>query len=125
MNDSMQCSRKILVQGGVVGLWRGCWPNVQRAALVNLGDLSTYDSVKTAILDNTGLQDNYVTHCMASGCAGLVFILFHNILICSLSRILYLIFFSLIRILSYHIFILRTLSCIILIGEVTISYHSH
>jgi len=64
--------RKILVQGGVVGLWRGCWPNVQRAALVNLGDLSTYDSVKTAILDNTGLQDNYVTHCMASGCAGLV-----------------------------------------------------
>ena len=79
------------MQGGVVGLWRGCWPNVQRAALVNLGDLSTYDSVKTAILDNTGLQDNYVTHCMASGCAGLVFILFHNILICSLPRILYLI----------------------------------
>ena len=29
-----------------LGLWRGCWPNVQRAALVNLGDLSTYDSVK-------------------------------------------------------------------------------
>jgi hypothetical protein len=35
--------RKIVRQGGVIGLWRGCWPNVQRAALVNLGDLSTYD----------------------------------------------------------------------------------
>ena len=72
MPDIMSCSRKILLQGGVLGLWRGCWPNVQRAALVNLGDLSTYDSVKSAILDNTGLEDNYVTHCMASGCAGLV-----------------------------------------------------
>ena len=77
MPDIMSCSRKILLQGGVLGLWRGCWPNVQRAALVNLGDLSTYDSVKSAILDNTGLEDNYVTHCMASGCAGLVRILSH------------------------------------------------
>ena len=34
---------KIVAQAGVRGLWRGCWPNVQRAALVNLGDLSTYD----------------------------------------------------------------------------------
>jgi len=64
--------RKILREGGVVGLWRGCWPNVQRAALVNLGDLSTYDSVKRSILTNTTLEDNYLTHCMASGCAGLV-----------------------------------------------------
>ena len=89
------------MQGGVVGLWRGCWPNVQRAALVNLGDLSTYDSVKTAILDNTGLQDNYVTHCMASGCAGLVFILF-------------------------HLFIIEdTISHIFLINKDTISSHFH
>ena len=35
-------SRKILAQGGVTGLWRGCWPNVKRAALVNLGDHSQY-----------------------------------------------------------------------------------
>merc|ERR1712106_1306276 len=64
--------RKIIKQGGVISLWRGCWPNVQRAALVNLGDLSTYDSVKSSILTNTTLEDNYLTHCMASGCAGLV-----------------------------------------------------
>jgi solute carrier family 25 uncoupling protein 27 len=32
-------------QSGVRGLWRGGLPAVQRAALVNLGELSTYDSV--------------------------------------------------------------------------------
>lgn len=64
--------KQILAQGGVTGLWRGCWPNVQRAALVNLGDLSTYDSVKRAILKNTSLQDNSLTHCLSSACAGLV-----------------------------------------------------
>jgi len=64
--------RKIVAQAGVLGLWRGCWPNVQRAALVNLGDLSTYDSVKSSILENTTLEDNSTTHCLSSGCAGLV-----------------------------------------------------
>jgi hypothetical protein len=43
---------------------------LQRAALVNLGDLSTYDSVKAGLLEHTGLEDNSVTHCMSSGCAG-------------------------------------------------------
>ena len=62
--------RKILAQGGIKGLWRGCWPNVQRAALVNLGDLSTYDSVKMGILRNTNLKDNSLTHCLSSACAG-------------------------------------------------------
>uniref|UniRef100_A0A0K2TKN4 Mitochondrial uncoupling protein 4like [Acyrthosiphon pisum] n=1 Tax=Lepeophtheirus salmonis TaxID=72036 RepID=A0A0K2TKN4_LEPSM len=64
--------KKIIAQAGVLGLWRGCWPNVQRAALVNLGDLSTYDSVKSAILRNTNLKDNSFTHCLSSACAGLV-----------------------------------------------------
>ena len=32
--------------GGVLGLWKGCVPNVQRAALVNLGDLTGYDQAK-------------------------------------------------------------------------------
>ena len=62
---------------------------LQRAALVNLGDLSTYDrwsnttegleipqiylflsSVKAALLENTSLEDNSLTHCMSSACAG-------------------------------------------------------
>lgn len=35
----------LLQQQGLAGLWRGGLPAVQRAALVNLGELSTYDSV--------------------------------------------------------------------------------
>jgi solute carrier family 25 uncoupling protein 27 len=26
--------RKIVAQGGILGLWRGCWPNVQVRAFV-------------------------------------------------------------------------------------------
>ena len=63
---------KVLQQAGVVGLWRGCWPNVGRAALVNLGDLSTYDSVKRGILENSRMEDNTLTHTLSSACAGLV-----------------------------------------------------
>jgi len=72
VNGAYDAFKKILAQNGVRGLWRGCWPNVQRAALVNLGDLSTYDSVKAAILKNTSLKDNSLTHCLSSACAGLV-----------------------------------------------------
>jgi hypothetical protein len=35
----------ILRQEGAAGLWRGTSPAVQRAALVNLGELATYDQV--------------------------------------------------------------------------------
>eukprot|EP00983_Pelagomonas_calceolata_P014419 459035-Pelagomonas_calceolata.AAC.1 len=37
--------RKITAADGVVGLWRGSMPAVQRAALVNLGELATYDQL--------------------------------------------------------------------------------
>jgi solute carrier family 25 (mitochondrial uncoupling protein), member 27 len=60
----------VVSQAGFFGLWRGCWPNVQRAALVNLGDLTTYDHIKSKILQVSSLKDNYVVHCLASGCAG-------------------------------------------------------
>ena len=30
-------------QGGMKGLWKGVVPNCQRAGLVQLGDLTTYD----------------------------------------------------------------------------------
>ncbi|XP_025114432.1 mitochondrial uncoupling protein 4-like isoform X2 [Pomacea canaliculata] len=64
--------RKILAEAGVRGLWSGWIPNVQRAALVNLGDLATYDTTKHFILRNTSLKDNYVTHTLSSVCSGLV-----------------------------------------------------
>ncbi|XP_067006572.1 mitochondrial uncoupling protein 4 [Anabrus simplex] len=64
--------QKILAEGGIRGLWKGSIPNVQRAALVNLGDLTTYDSAKRFILSHTTLPDSHLTHIMASSCAGLV-----------------------------------------------------
>lgn len=53
---SVHCFRELLREGGVVGMWRGWLPNVQRAALVNLGELATYDTAKQTILRNTNLE---------------------------------------------------------------------
>jgi hypothetical protein len=38
----------LIQQHGIAGLWRGGLPAVQRAALVNLGELSTYDTVRVS-----------------------------------------------------------------------------
>lgn len=64
--------KEIVKRGGMTALWKGAWPNVQRAALVNLGDLTTYDSVKRYILRNTGLPDDHLVHIASSICAGFV-----------------------------------------------------
>ncbi|XP_078069017.1 mitochondrial uncoupling protein 4 isoform X1 [Mustelus asterias] len=63
---------KIVSEGGIRGLWAGWIPNVQRAALVSLGDLTTYDTVKQFLLRNTTLKDNSLCHGLSSICAGLV-----------------------------------------------------
>eukprot|EP00053_Salpingoeca_punica_P002120 m.36267 g.36267 ORF g.36267 m.36267 type:complete len:294 (-) comp11395_c0_seq1:149-1030(-) len=59
-------------QEGLRGLWKGAVPNMQRAALVNLGDLTTYDTVKHILLTKTQLGDQPLTHAMSSVCAGFV-----------------------------------------------------
>lgn len=59
-------------QEGPRALWKGGAPNVVRASLINLGDLTTYDRAKNTIMENTSLGDTYWTHSMAAGCAGLV-----------------------------------------------------
>ena len=56
---------KIYSEGGMRGLWKGWMPNVQRAAFVNLGDLTTYDTAKHLILNNTNMKDNYYTHALS------------------------------------------------------------
>ena len=52
------------------GFYRGCWPAIQRAALVNLGELTTYDYAKKFIVDYTG--DTIVCHIVAAVASGLV-----------------------------------------------------
>lgn len=56
---------KIYQNGGVRAMWKGCVPNVQRGALVNLGDLTTYDSAKRLIINNTTLEDGTGVHILA------------------------------------------------------------
>lgn len=72
VHSAAHAFREIVKRGGFLGLWKGSIPNVQRAALVNLGDLTTYDSVKRYILTTTNLPDDHVVHIMSSICAGLV-----------------------------------------------------
>ncbi|PAV86153.1 hypothetical protein WR25_24454 [Diploscapter pachys] len=55
---------------GFFGLWIGWVPNCQRAALLNMADIATYDFVKHKLILNLDLQDNWLTHAMASCCAG-------------------------------------------------------
>jgi len=57
--------------GGWRSLWAGCWPNVQRSALVNLGDLTAYDSTKNYLL-KLGFPDSRLLYFFSSLGAGLV-----------------------------------------------------
>ncbi|KAL7044918.1 hypothetical protein ACKWTF_002103 [Chironomus riparius] len=72
VNSAAHAFREIVRRGGIKGLWKGSIPNVQRAALVNLGDLTTYDSVKRYIISTFHLPDDHVVHIISSICAGLV-----------------------------------------------------
>jgi len=62
---------KIARTEGVSGLWSGAKPAVARAALVNLGELATYDTAKRAILraDITG-GDNVGCHTLSAVTSG-------------------------------------------------------
>jgi solute carrier family 25 uncoupling protein 27 len=62
MRSVNQVFREVYKKGGVVGLWRGAFVNVQRAALVNLGDLTTYDYVKKLLMKRFNFSDNFYTH---------------------------------------------------------------
>lgn len=72
VHGSADALKQILKRGGIKGLWKGSLPNTNRAALVNLGDLTTYDFAKRTIMNKTKLPDCHTVHIMASICAGLV-----------------------------------------------------
>ena len=65
VKNALHALQKIWNKGGIRGLWKGWIPNVQRAALVNLGDLTTYDTAKHYILRKTQLKDSYIVHIMS------------------------------------------------------------
>jgi len=61
---------KIKAESGIAGFYAGCSPAILRAALVNLGELTTYDSAKKAIVPYTG--DNLKCHLASAICSGFV-----------------------------------------------------
>ncbi|KAK3001754.1 hypothetical protein RJ639_020481 [Escallonia herrerae] len=62
---------KILHQEGLGGLWKGVFPNVQRAFLVNMGELACYDNAKSFIIEKQIASDNIYAHTLASIMSGL------------------------------------------------------
>lgn len=61
----------IIIFTGFFGLWIGWMPNCQRAALLNMADIATYDNVKHGLIDHFQMKDNWLVHALASSCAGL------------------------------------------------------
>ncbi|VDM17319.1 unnamed protein product [Hydatigera taeniaeformis] len=64
--------RRLVKENGVLGLWRGGLPNVQRAALVNMGEMTTYDTAKRWLQRRLGLTDGPLLHGCASTMSGFV-----------------------------------------------------
>ncbi|KAI0479222.1 putative dicarboxylate carrier protein [Xylariaceae sp. FL0804] len=64
--------RMLREEGGVRSWFRGVWPNSTRAALMNAGQLASYDSFKALLLAHTPLGDTTATHFAASFLAGFV-----------------------------------------------------
>ncbi|XP_038892574.1 mitochondrial uncoupling protein 3 [Benincasa hispida] len=62
---------KIVHGEGIIGLWKGVVPNVQRAFLVNMGELACYDHAKRFVLQNQIAGDNIFGHTFASVISGL------------------------------------------------------
>lgn len=62
---------KIVRTEGFGGLWRGVFPNVQRAFLVNMGELACYDHAKHFVIRNQIAGDNIYSHTLASIMSGL------------------------------------------------------
>ncbi|XP_051464737.1 mitochondrial uncoupling protein 3-like [Apus apus] len=62
--------RTIAREEGVRGLWRGTLPNIARNAIINCGELVTYDLIKDALLRAQLMTDNVPCHFVAAFGAG-------------------------------------------------------
>ncbi|PIA62800.1 hypothetical protein AQUCO_00200667v1 [Aquilegia coerulea] len=68
---SLDALNKIVQKEGFLGLWQGVLPNVQRAFLVNMGELACYDHAKRLVIQNQVCEDNIYAHTLASTMSGL------------------------------------------------------
>lgn len=60
MQGMLHAAQTVISNEGVLGLWRGTLPAVQRAALVNLGELATYDQVFKVITVSGWILDIFM-----------------------------------------------------------------
>ncbi|KAJ0865694.1 putative mitochondrial carrier protein [Helianthus annuus] len=68
---SLDALTKIINTEGFKGLWRGVFPNIQRAFLVNMGELACYDHAKHFVIHNQIASDNIYAHTLAAMMSGL------------------------------------------------------
>eukprot|EP00512_Aurantiochytrium_limacinum_P002175 CAMPEP_0171494120 /NCGR_PEP_ID=MMETSP0958-20121227/5339_1 /TAXON_ID=87120 /ORGANISM="Aurantiochytrium limacinum, Strain ATCCMYA-1381" /LENGTH=368 /DNA_ID=CAMNT_0012027815 /DNA_START=90 /DNA_END=1200 /DNA_ORIENTATION=+ len=59
-------------EGGILALWSGSSPAILRAALVNLGELATYDAAKRNWLATGLVEDDFRCHVLSAAASGLV-----------------------------------------------------
>ncbi len=63
---------QIVAASGVLSLWDGWVPNVQRSFIVNAAELASYDFFKQKLLALKVLGDGLLVHTLASSLAGLI-----------------------------------------------------
>ncbi|XP_076953469.1 mitochondrial uncoupling protein 3-like [Bidens hawaiensis] len=68
---SIDALTKIINTDVFKGLWRGVIPNIQRAFLVNMGELACYDHAKHFVINSSIANDNIYAHTLASMMSGL------------------------------------------------------
>ncbi|NWH80769.1 UCP3 protein, partial [Piaya cayana] len=69
-SGTVDAYRTIAREEGIRGLWRGTLPNIARNAIVNCGELVTYDLIKDALLRTHLMTDNVPCHFTAAFGAG-------------------------------------------------------
>ncbi|NXH10197.1 UCP3 protein, partial [Bucco capensis] len=67
---TLDAYRSIARDEGVRGLWRGTLPNIARNAIVNCGELVTYDLIKDTLLRAQLMTDSVPCHFVAAFGAG-------------------------------------------------------
>ncbi|CAB3224026.1 unnamed protein product [Arctia plantaginis] len=68
----LEVYRMVYQQSGILGFWRGAVPNMQRAAMVNIGDLAAYDYAKRFLMHEFEMNDSTLVHTLAAFVAGFV-----------------------------------------------------
>ncbi|XP_056350997.1 dicarboxylate carrier SLC25A8-like isoform X3 [Oenanthe melanoleuca] len=69
-SSTVDAYRTIAREEGIRGLWRGTMPNIARNAIINCGELVTYDLLKDVLLRTQLMTDNVPCHFVAAFGAG-------------------------------------------------------